>query len=137
MLLKRRAKMKSAKKIVVAVAMMAAMVAVLCSCGGGNDGTYVVQNMMGMDVQQLLDLYSSMGGDDATVPKSAEDLATLKISGKSFTMKVSGQDDVTGDCEISGETIKLTAQGETMEGTIKDGVITVDEGGTSMTFKKK
>ncbi len=130
--------MKSAKKIMVAVCMMAAMMVVLCSCGGSNnDGTYVVQSMMGMDVQQLLDMYASAGGDDQSVPKTAEDLATLKIDGKSFTMKINGQQDYTGDCEISGETIKLTIQGDTASGTIKDGVITIEVEGSSMTFKKK
>ena len=130
--------MKSAKKIVVAVCMMVAMVAVLCSCGSkGADGTYVVESMMGMNVQQLLDLYAGMGGDDASVPKSAEDLASVKISGNNFTMKIKGEDDVTGTCEINGDKVKLTVDGETAEGTLKDGVLSFDMDGANMTFKKK
>ena len=131
--------MKSAKKLVVAVCMMVAMVAVLCSCGKSNDGTYVISNMMGMDVQSLLDLYAGMGGDDASVPKTAEDLMTLEIKGNSFTMssKMEDEQNQSGTCEINGETIKLTVDGETIEGTIKDGVITLTEDGSSMEFKKK
>ena len=131
--------MKSAKKIVVAVCMMVTMVAVLCSCGKGNDGTYVIDSMMGMNVQQLLDLYAGMGGDDASVPKSAEDLMVLEIKGNSFTMssKMDAEQSQAGTCEISGETIKLTVDGDTIEGTIKDGTVTISEDGQDMVFKKK
>ena len=132
--------MKSAKKIMVAVCMMAAMMVVLCSCGGANnDGVYVVQSLGGMDIQQLLDMYSGMGGDAENVPKSAEDIMTLEIKGSNFTLnsKMDSSQNQSGTCEISGETIKLTINGETASGTIKDGVVTITEGGTSMTFKKK
>ncbi|MBR4513962.1 MAG: hypothetical protein IKO61_03660 [Lachnospiraceae bacterium] len=128
--------------IVVAVIAIAAAATLLCMKffgKGGNDGKYVVESMMGMDVQSLLDLYAGMGGDSENVPKSAEDLMSLEIDGNKFTMssKMDESMEMKGECKIDGEKIELTADGVTITGTIKDGKITIEEGGTTMVFKKK
>ena len=128
--------------IAVAVIAIAAAATLLCMKffgKGGNDGKYVVESMMGMDVQSLLDLYAGMGGDSEDVPKSAEDLMSLEIDGNKFTMssKMDESMEMKGECKIDGEKIELTADGVTITGTIKDGKITIEEGGTTMVFKKK
>lgn len=112
----------------------------LAACGGGGDtsaaGTYRLQTIemsgMSMDLEQL--------AESAGV--SADDMAInldLKSDGN-FTLDMSALDaadmSMSGTWEASGSNIKLTVEGEIINATLKDGVITLAEEGVSMTFKK-
>ena len=112
----------------------------LAACGGGGDtsaaGTYRLQTIemsgMSMDLEQLAE----------TAGVSADDMAInldLKSDGN-FALDMSALDaadmSMSGTWEASGSNIKLTVEGETINATLKDGVITLAEEGVSMTFKK-
>ncbi len=56
--------------------------------------------------------------------------------GKNLTVTVMGVSK-TGTYELSGETLKMTFDGETATATYKDGVITWTKDGETMTLKKK
>lgn len=125
--------MKNAKKIVLAMLMAMVMAFALCSCGGANaDGTYVVSEADGKNVDEALKVYEKMGQS-----MTAEQLCTLTINGSKFTLTFLGASVGEGSCEVSGETLKLTVGEQSMTGTIKDGSITLSMGGTNMVLKKK
>ena len=130
----RRTKMKNAKKLVLAALMVAMMAVTLCSCGGANiDGTYVVFEADGKSVDEAVKAYEAMGQSI-----TAEEICTMSFTdGKNFSMTVMGQTMGTGTYEVSGETLKLTADNQTIDATIKDGVITITANGQNMKLKKK
>lgn len=112
----------------------------LAACGGGGDtsaaGTYKLQTIemsgMSMDLEQLAE----------TAGVSADEMAInldLKSDGN-FTLDMSALEaadmSMSGTWEASGSNITLTVEGETINATLKDGVITMAEEGVSMTFKK-
>ena len=125
--------MKNVKKLVFAALMVAVMAFALCACGSSNvDGTYVVSESNGTDVETALEGMKAQGIDF-----TAEQLCTVKLEGgKNLTFTLLGESK-TGTYEVSGETLKLTIDGSTQEATIKDGVITINAGGQSMSLKKK
>ena len=126
--------MKSAKKIVLAALMVAMLAFALCACGGSNvDGTYVVTESNGQSVDAALEQYKAAG-----LEMTAEQLCTITLSdGKNFKMTVLGNDLGSGTYEVSGETLKFTADGQSVDATIKDGEISISIGGQSMKCKKK
>ena len=126
--------MKKAKKLVLAALMVAVMAFALCACGSANvDGTYVVFEANGQDVEAALEIYRAQGNE-----MTAEQLCTITLSdGKNFKMTVQGNDLGTGTYEVSGETITFSAGGDSISGTLKDGEMSVSIGGSSMKLKKK
>ena len=125
--------MKNVKKLVFAALMVAVMAFALCACGSSNvDGTYVVSESNGASVDTALEGLATQG-----IELTAEQLCTIKLEGgKNLTFTLLGESK-TGTYEVSGETLKLTIDGSTQEATIKDGVITINAGGQSMSLKKK
>ena len=78
--------MKNVKKLVLAALMVAVMAFALCSCGGSAaDGTYVVTEVNGQDVESALKLYEAAG-----TKMTAEELCSITISGKTFSMNAMG-----------------------------------------------
>ena len=65
--------MKNVKKLVLAALMVAVMAFALCSCGGSAaDGTYVVTEVNGQDVESALKLYEAAG-----TKMTAEELCSI------------------------------------------------------------
>ena len=61
----------------------------------------------------------------------------LEIKGSKFTMDMGG-DKQTGKAKIDGNKVTLTAEGESIKGTYKDGTLTLDLGeGFKVDFKKQ
>ena len=84
--------MKKTKKIVVAVLMMAMMVFALCSCGKNADGTYVISNLNGQSIDDLLTMYKEQLGQEM----SAEEVGKLVISGENVTMSINEMGEKSG-----------------------------------------
>ena len=126
--------MKSIKKIALAALMVAMMAFALCSCGGANaDGTYVVFESNGQSIDDALKVYESMGQS-----LTAEEVCTMKLyDGGKFDMSVMGTNLGSGEYKLSGETLTLSDANNTMDATLKDGVITMEVSGQSMKLKKK
>ncbi len=127
--------MKRTAKFFAAVLMLVTMAFGLVACGGSDvTGTYVVSEMAGVSVDALIEQYKEAGLGDV----SAESLSKIVLnSDGSFVITAQGEGDTKGTYTSSGDSVKLTVDGDTAEGTIKDGVLSVNMGGVSMKYKKK
>ncbi|MBO6161795.1 MAG: lipocalin family protein [Eubacterium sp.] len=125
--------MKNAKKLVLVALMAAVMAFALCACGANVDGTYVVSEYNGQNVDEALAQLKEQG-----VEMKVEDLGTMTLSdGKNVTVSMMGETK-KGTYELKGDTLTITSEdGQTGSATIKDGVITYSGDGTTMKLKKK
>lgn len=125
--------MKNAKKLVLAALMVAVMAFALCSCGGGSvDGTYVVSEYKGQNIDDALEQMKSLG-----VEMTAEQLGMITLSdGKNATLSMMGVSK-SGTYTVDGENLTITVDGQSSTVNIKDGVITYTEGSETMKMKKK
>lgn len=99
----------------VVVLLAAVVVCIVLLLGSGKDGTYVCKDMSGFGVD-----------------------CTLKVDGNKFTLKISGfgeSESESGTIKFSGKTVKLTSDGETIEGEYNKSKKTITIEG--MTFTKK
>lgn len=122
------------KRRIIALVLLLVAMAVLAGCSrvGGATGTYKLTKFMGMDIEQANALYGMGGGEG-----SLEDMfiITLKAGGKA-DFEIEGEKQEV-DYKIDGENIVLSYQGESLSGTIKDGVITLSVEGIELEFTKK
>ncbi|MCR5005041.1 MAG: hypothetical protein K6A77_03965 [Clostridiales bacterium] len=121
------------RRIIALVLLVAALIALVgCSGGGGATGTYKLTKFMGMEIEQANSLYGLGGGEG-----SLEDMfvLTLKSGGKA-DFEVDGEKQEV-NYKISGENIELSLDGESINGTIKDKVITLSVEGIELEFTKK
>lgn len=125
--------MKNAKKLVLVALMAAVMAFALCACGVNVDGTYVVSEYNGQNVDEALTQLKEQG-----IEMKVEDLGTMTLSdGKNVTVSLMGETK-KGTYELKGDTLTITSEdGQTGSATIKDGVITYSGDGTTMKLKKK
>lgn len=125
--------MKTNLKKILLVLTVGAMLLGLVACGGGHEGKYYIEEMFGMDVAAIA---SMSGMSEKEVRESM--YIELKSGGKFAMVSVDGDDKDSDEVTytISGEKITLTMDGESVEGTIKGGVITIDQDGFTMKFKK-
>ncbi len=125
--------MKNAKKLVLVALMAAVMAFALCACGANVDGTYVVSEYNGQNVDEALAQLKEQG-----VEMKVEDLGTMTLSdGKNVTVSMMGETK-KGTYELKGDTLTITSEdGQTGSATIKDGVITYSGDGANMKLKKK
>ncbi len=111
----------------------------LAACGGGDSsaaGSYKLQTIemsgVSMDLEQLATA-SGVSADEMTI------ILDLKEDGN-FSLDMSALESadmsMSGTWEGSGSSVKLTVEGETINCTLEDGVLTMAEEGVSMTFKK-
>ncbi len=117
-------------KKVFAISLALVMALCLCACGGGggdndpNLGTYecTQAEMMGitMDAEEIYE-------DGLTLELKSGDKCVLTMDG----------DAVNCDWALDGDAFSLSAEGETFEGTLKDGVIELDMMGVALTFEKQ
>lgn len=122
------------KKRMISLVLVIAAIMMLVGCSGGSKvtGTYKLTKFMGMDIEQANSLYGLGGGEG-----SLEDmfLLTLKSGGK-CDFEVDGEKQEV-DYKINGENIELSYEGESISGTIKDGVITLSIQEFELEFTKK
>ncbi len=124
--------MKSMKKTVASVLVVACMLVCLTACGGSKkfDGTYILKSMNGQTVEDLLAIAEQNG-----IQTSAEELGKLVIDGDSFTMTNNGQTQ-TGECEVDGDNLLMTVEGDTVTATLSGNDLTLSGSGITMVFTK-
>ena len=125
--------MKNAKNLVLVALMAAVMAFALCACGANVDGTYVVSEYNGQNVDEALTQLKEQG-----IEMKVEDLGTMTLSdGTNVTVSLMGETK-KGTYELKGDTLTITSEdGQTGSATIKDDVITYSGDGTTMKLKKK
>lgn len=127
--------MKKTMKIgALLLAMM--MVLALAACGGSggaaddpNLGVYKLNSLLGFSLAE----YAEMVG--ITEEEAAESM-TLELKADGTADMVADGDTQTLDWTIEGDKITLTDGTDTLEGTVADGVITLDAEGVEITFAK-
>ncbi len=122
------------KRRVVAIALTALLlVALLAACGGGGDSKYVGKYYMSKIADWTVKEYADLLGISEQEAKEFM-WVELKSGGKGTFTSDEDVEEITW--KVSGDKITLTAQGEDLEGTIKDGVITFDLDGEVLELKK-
>lgn len=122
------------KRILTAVLMLATLMILCVGCGKGKDvsGTYKLDSMGGTSVADLQKMY-----DEAGMNVDVASMFTVELkSDKTFTIKYDTESQ-SGTYSVDGESIALTIDNETENGTLKDGVLTIGSGNEQMVFKKK
>lgn len=139
-------------KRVISLALAVLMIAALfVGCSNGPEGTYKVKTIDGQDystyVDMMVGMFAAFGGDQSGM--DTDQIKALFEKAGSITLKADGVVEMfdvdsdtmtettkTGTWKLDGDKITITANGETMEGTIKDGEITITEDGHSMVLVK-
>ena len=134
------------KKVLAILAAVLMLTSALIGCGGGNSaaGTYKLKSMSanGMEFtresyQALLDLAAAATGTKLSV----DDVMKLELTndGK-FKISIYQEEDKEGTYKIEGEKITLSAPdgeaGDAIEGTLKNGELTISMDGTTVVFAK-
>lgn len=127
--------------------MLSLMLVLVCvismtACGSKKSdviGAYKLQTIemegVSMDIEELVSYLGEEGeeGADLNIILDIQDGGKFKLDMSSLDDSLSGE----GTWEEADGKLKLTVEGETIEATLKDGVITMAEEGTSMTFAKQ
>ena len=122
-------------KKTLAIALAAVLLlGLLAACGGGGsskyEGTYVLSKLSDWTVEEYAELL------DMDVTEAQESFKlVLKSGGKADFVEDGEAESV--NWKVDGEKITLSADGESMEGTIKDGKITFDFDGDVLELTKK
>lgn len=128
------------KMVGLALALVCIIGLVACGDKGGSNaaGTYTLQTItiggMTMDLEQLAET-AGVSADEikVTLDLKSDGNFLLDMSALADTM---GDTTMEGTWKESGSNITLEADGDTATATLQDGVITMEEEGMSMTFKK-
>ena len=122
------------KRIITTLLMIATLMILCVGCGKGSkdvSGTYKITSIGGKSVADLQKQY-----DDAGMDVKIADMFKMELkSDGTFTMEYSGETQ-SGTYKVDGEKISMTIDGDTEEGTIKDGKITLGSGDDAMEFSK-
>ena len=112
------------------------LVLALAACGGSggaaddpNLGMYKLQSLMGFSLAE----YAEMVG---VSEEEAADSMTLELKAGGKAEMVADGDAQSLDYTLEGETLTLTDGTETLEGTVADGVITLNIEGVEISFAK-
>ena len=129
---------KSIKLISLAMAAMM-LVFALAACGssgGGsaaaddpNLGLYKLSSVMGFSLEeyaQMMEVSEEEAADSMTLELKADGKADMTVDGEAQSL----------DWSITDGTLTLTDGQETLEGTVEDGVITLDIEGAEIVFAK-
>lgn len=134
----------------VSIALVVLMIAALfvgCSSNGSLDGTYKVKAIDGKAVMDYFTEAASKSGVDVAQALSAMGLSadtltdmlniTLKSDGTAeVSTKMSEDENSTGTWKQDGDQIIVTIDGDDQVFTLKDGELTTDLGGMTMTLGK-
>lgn len=115
------------------------LVLALAACGGSggggaaaedpNLGVYKMSSLMGFTLEEyakMLEITPEEAADSMTLELKADGKADMTIDGDTQTL----------DWSLNGDAITLTDGQESLEGTLTDGVITLNIEGMEMTFTK-
>ncbi len=112
------------------------LLSVLAACGGGGsgsgkyEGTYLTSRIDSWTVQEYADLL------EISLEEAQEFIKLeLKSGGKAAFISDGESEDYTW--KVDGDKITIEAQGEKLEGTIKDNVISLDLDGEILELTKK
>lgn len=121
-----------------AISLVLALTCILClvACGGSDvAGTYKFKTLEMDGLSFDLDALMKTTGMDANSVKME---LVLDKDGK-FELNVDAigeNGSQKGTYKVSGSTLTLTAEGEDLTATLKNGVITIEDSGVKMTFAK-
>lgn len=126
---------KSMKLASLLLALM--LVLALAACGGSgggaaddpNLGVYKLQSLMGFSLAE----YAEMVG---VSEEEAADSMTLELKADGKAEMVADGDVQSLDYTLEGETLTLTDGTDTLEGTLADGVVTLNIEGVEISFAK-
>lgn len=133
------------KMLSLALALVCVIGLVACGGNGGSSaaaGTYRLQTITAAGVSMNLDELATAAGVSADDFKVTLDLKSdgsfmLDMSAMADTVGTGAEDTtMEGTWKESGSNIELESEGTTTTATLQDGVITLEEEGMSMTFKK-
>ena len=128
---------KSIKLISLLMTLMLVLALAACggSSGGGaaaddpNLGLYKMSSLMGFSLEEyaeMLEITEEEAADSMTLELKADGKADMTIDGDVQTL----------DWSVEGDAITLTDGEESLEGTLADGVITLDIEGMEIVFTK-
>ena len=114
----------------------ATLVLALAACGGSggdaddpNLGTYKLQSMMGFTLSEYAEMME-------ITEEEAADSMTLELkSGGKATFTTDG-DPSNGEWSVDGDKLTISDSQDTLEGTISDGVITLNIEGVELVLAK-
>ena len=123
------------KKILTLALAALLLVGLLAACGGSGssskyEGTYYMTKLSDFTVQEYAELLE-LSLEEAEKTFAIE----LKSGGKGSFIEDGEPEDITW--KVDGEKLTISAQGENLEGTIKDNVITFDFDGDVLELTKK
>ena len=129
--------MKSMKKTFAIVMLAVLLLGLLAACGGsGKDsgdnkyvGTYKLSKLADMTVQEYADLFEMKLED-------AQNFMTIELKSGGKAVFTSDDEPAEVDWKVEGEKLILSAEGESIEGTIKGGVIALDFDGEIIELAK-
>lgn len=120
-------------KRILAFVLSAVMLLSLCACGGAADpnlGVYKLSSIIGMSVEDYAELTGT------TAEEAADSFKVELKNGGKATFTIDGEDtDVSW--KLEGETFTLFDDEQSMEGTLKDGEITLDVEGFEVVMAKQ
>lgn len=130
--------MKKLKFLIVA-ACVAAVCFVLAGCGGNGGG--------GGDAStEIVGTWELSGGMNGDTPISSEELEAAKQLGMNITFTFSDDGSVVGEMygeqysgtweAVDASTVDITFNGQTQQGTLANGELSITAGDETMTFKK-
>ena len=131
------------KKLIALLLVLMLGITILAGCGGNASlsGKYVLKSMvsdgetidMAEYMQEFKELYEELGEEF----KESDFESYLEFSGSNVTVSLVGMAG-KGTYKLDGKNIEITADGETLKGTIDGNKITLDYGeGSLMTYEKK
>ena len=120
-------------KRILAFVLSAVMLLSLCACGGAADpnlGVYKLSSIIGMSVED----YAKLA--DITAEEAADSFQVELKDGGKATFTIDG-DATDLNWKLDGETFTLYDDEESLEGTLKDGEISLDVEGFEVVMAKQ
>ena len=121
------------KKTLTLVLAAVLLLGLLAACGGGGskyEGTYVLSKLSDWTVEEYADLL------EISLEEAQDSFKIVLKSGGKAEFYEDGDLEAL-NWKVDGEKITLSAEGESLEGTIKDGKITFDMDGDVLELTKK
>ena len=121
--------MKRTLAIILAAVMLLALLAACAGEADPNVGLYKLSGAMGYSLEE----FAEMAG---MTEEEAADMVQMELKDKGVLSLTFDGETETGKWSADGETLTIEDAGESITGTIKDGVITIEIEGESMTLTK-